>query len=89
MPSTRQQISQPSHYKILNLVGQTIAFGRVADAYENAPENRRIEEFYMKEWRKKVLLGMFLDIVSYTNTPKQWSYFEDCQRETVNSAEIM
>ncbi|KAG9387066.1 Dimer-Tnp-hAT multi-domain protein [Pyrenophora tritici-repentis] len=70
---------------ILNLVGQTIMFGRDADAYNNALENTKMEDFYMKEWRKEGPLGVYLDIINYINTPKQWSIFEDCQREAVNS----
>ncbi|KAG9383840.1 Dimer-Tnp-hAT multi-domain protein [Pyrenophora tritici-repentis] len=70
---------------ILNLVGQTIMFGRDADAYNNALENTKMEDFYMKEWRKEGPLGVYLDIINYINPPKQWSIFEDCQREAVNS----
>ncbi|KAG9376471.1 hypothetical protein A1F94_005049 [Pyrenophora tritici-repentis] len=44
-----------------------------------------MEDFYMKEWRKEGPLGVYLDIINYINTPKQWSIFEDCQREAVNS----
>ena len=39
----------------------------------------------MREWRKEDLLGVFLDIINYINTPKQWSIFEDCQCEAVNN----
>ncbi|KAG9382358.1 Dimer-Tnp-hAT multi-domain protein [Pyrenophora tritici-repentis] len=47
--------------------------------------NTKMEDFYMKEWRKEGPLGVYLDIINYINTPKQWSIFEDCQREAVNS----
>ncbi|KAG9375844.1 Dimer-Tnp-hAT multi-domain protein [Pyrenophora tritici-repentis] len=32
-----------------------------------------MEDFYMKEWRKEGPLGVYLDIINYINTPKQWS----------------
>ena len=73
---------------ILNLVGQTIMFGRDIDAYDNASENKTMKEFYMKEWRKEGPLGVFLDIVNYINTPNQWRVFEDCQREAINGMPI-
>ena len=31
---------------------------------------------------------MYLDIINYINTPKQWSIFEDCQREAVDGMPI-
>jgi hypothetical protein len=64
---------------ILNLVGQTIMFSRDSDAYDNAPEHIKEEEFYMKEWRKDGPLGVFLDIINYINTPKQWAKFHNRQ----------
>lgn len=64
---------------ILNLVGQTVMFGTDADAYDNAPEHIKEEDFYMKEWRRDGPLGVLLDIVNYINTPKQWSIFAECQ----------
>lgn len=33
----------------------------------------------MKEWRKDGPLGVFLDIVNYINTPKQWAEFHKSQ----------
>jgi hypothetical protein len=56
---------------ILNLVGQTIMFGRDADAYNNALENTKMEDFYIKEWRKEGPLSVYLNIINYINTLKQ------------------
>jgi hypothetical protein len=53
-------------------------FGTDSDAYDNAATNESEEAFYMKQWRKDRPLGVFLDIVNYINTPKQWSIFNDC-----------
>jgi hypothetical protein len=54
-------------------------FGTDSDAYDNAAINESEEAFYMRQWRKDGPLGVFLDIVNYINTPKQWSIFNDCQ----------
>lgn len=54
-------------------------FGTDADAFDNAAEHTKEEEFYMKEWQRDGPLRVFLDIVNYINTPKQWSIFADCQ----------
>lgn len=69
---------------VLNLIGQTIMFGKDSDSYANAPENTKEEDFYMKEWRKDGPLGLFLDVVNHINTPKQYELFKSCQRQTLH-----
>ncbi|KAG9375519.1 hypothetical protein A1F94_013910 [Pyrenophora tritici-repentis] len=67
-----------------------------ADAYNNALENTKMEDFYMKEWRKEGPLGVYLDIINYINTPKhggtrepikpcvtRWNSYYDCFKRGV------
>ena len=55
-------------------------FSKDSDAYNNSTDNLKEEGFYMKEWRKDGPLGVFLDIVNYISTPKQFDLFYRCQR---------
>jgi hypothetical protein len=59
----------------LNLVGQTVMFGKDKDAYDNDPRHEKDEEKFMAEWRRLGPLGVFLDIINYISTPKQHSSF--------------
>lgn len=68
---------------ILNLIGQTVMFGRDSDAYNNTPEHVKEEEFYMQEWRKDGPLGVFLSVINHINTLKQYKLFYSCQRQTL------
>lgn len=64
--STNRRLRCACH--ILNLIGQTIMFGRDTDAYNNEPENIKEEEYYMREWRKDGPLGVFFSVINYINT---------------------
>ena len=63
----------------INLVGQTVMFGKDKDAYDNSPRYEREEEQFMADWRRQGPLGVFLDIVNYIGTPKQHSSFAHFQ----------
>ncbi|KAF3031145.1 hypothetical protein E8E12_000964 [Didymella heteroderae] len=47
-------------------------FGTDSDAYDNAATNKSEETFNIKQWRKDGPLRVFLEIVNYINTLKQW-----------------
>ena len=59
----------------INLVGQTVMFGKDKDAYENSLLYEKDDEQFMADWRRQGPLGVFLDIVNYISTPKQHSSF--------------
>lgn len=63
----------------INLVGQTVMFGKDKDAYDNDPKHEKDEEKFMAEWRRLGPLGVFLDITNYISTPKQYHSFSTFQ----------
>jgi hypothetical protein len=55
----------------LNLIGQTLLWGKNHQAYYNAPEELGDEVRFIREWRKNGPLGVLLDVISYIKTPQQ------------------
>lgn len=69
---------------VLNLIGQTIMFGKDSQAYTNTSGDIMDEDLNMKEWQKDGAFRLFSDVISYINTPKQYELFKSCQRQTLH-----
>ncbi|KAF2632591.1 hypothetical protein BU25DRAFT_453798 [Macroventuria anomochaeta] len=50
------------------------------EAYNNDPKHEKDEEKSMAEWRQLGLLGVFLDVINYISTPKQYNSFSTFQQ---------
>jgi hypothetical protein len=55
-------------------------FGKDKDAYDNDPKHEKDEEKFMAEWRQLGPPGVFLDIINYISTPKQYDSFSTFQQ---------
>ncbi|KAA8623745.1 Dimer-Tnp-hAT domain-containing protein [Pyrenophora tritici-repentis] len=64
----------------LNLVGQTLLWGKDGDAFDNDARELHDEHDFMEEWRRVGPLGVLLSVISYIKTPQQHKLFEDFQR---------
>ncbi|PWO19724.1 hypothetical protein PtrARCrB10_11772 [Pyrenophora tritici-repentis] len=64
----------------LNLVGQTLLWGKDGDAFNNDARELHDEHDFMEEWRRVGPLGVLLSVISYIKTPQQHKLFEDFQR---------
>ncbi|KAI1523728.1 Dimer-Tnp-hAT domain containing protein [Pyrenophora tritici-repentis] len=64
----------------LNLVGQTLIWGKDSDAFDNDVREVGDESDFMSEWRKAGLLGVVLSVINYIKTPQQYALFEQYQR---------
>ncbi|KAF2627608.1 hypothetical protein BU25DRAFT_298154, partial [Macroventuria anomochaeta] len=65
---------------ILNLIGQTIIFGRDNETYSNDCKHYKEEQ--------GDLLGVFLDVINHINIPQQYQLFASCQRQAVEEMAI-
>lgn len=78
----------------LNLVGQTVMFGKDKDAYDNDPRHEKTEEKFMAEWRRLGPLGVFLDVINHISTPKQHFSFARFQHlahdeDSTNNSDVL
>ena len=64
----------------LNLVGQTLLWGKDNDAFNNDSSELTDEASFMEEWRRSGALGLLLGIINYIKTPQQYALFENFQR---------
>ncbi|KAI1668043.1 Dimer-Tnp-hAT dimerization containing protein [Pyrenophora tritici-repentis] len=64
----------------LNLVGQTLLWGKDGDAFNNDARELHDEHDFIEEWRRVGPLGVLLSVISYIKTPQQHKLFEDFQR---------
>jgi hypothetical protein len=64
----------------LNLVGQTLLWGKEANAFDNDASKLAEESEFMTEWRRDGPLGVLLDVINYIKTPQQYALFADFQR---------
>ncbi|KAI1507660.1 hypothetical protein Ptr86124_013377 [Pyrenophora tritici-repentis] len=64
----------------LNLVGQTLLWGKDGDAFNNDARELHDERDFMEEWRRVGPLGVLLSVISYIKTPQQHKLFKDFQR---------
>jgi hypothetical protein len=66
----------------INLIGQTLLWGKDTNAYDNeVGEALAVEEEHklMKQWRSDGPLGVLLAVVTYIKTPQQCELFESFQ----------
>ena len=67
----------------LNLIGQTLLWGKDADAYDNEVGEAVVldkEHKLMKEWRSDSPLGVLLAVMNYIKTPQQYELFTSFQQ---------
>jgi hypothetical protein len=64
----------------LNLIGQTLLWGKDSDAFDNIVQELANESDFMNKWRSYGPLGVLLSIINYIKTPQQHQLFEDFQR---------
>lgn len=64
----------------LNLIGQTLLWGKDDDAFDNNINELTDESDFMRTWRRDSPLGVLLGIISYIKTPQQYALFADFQR---------
>ncbi|OLL22978.1 hypothetical protein NEOLI_005448, partial [Neolecta irregularis DAH-3] len=64
---------------ILNLVAQSILWGKDKDAFDNENKNIPDEEKFLKEWQKEGPLGTLIDILFSINTPFKHELFNSYQ----------
>ena len=57
----------------LNLVGQTLIWGKDSDAFDNDVREIGDESDFMSEWRETGPLGVLLSIINSIKTPQQRS----------------
>ena len=50
-------------------------FGKDKDAYDNDPKHKKDKEKFITKWRQLGPLSVFLDIINYISTPKQYDSF--------------
>lgn len=67
----------------LNLIGQTLLWGKDSDAYDNhvgEVVTVDTEHKLMSEWRSDGPLGVLLAIINYIKTPQQYELFTNSQQ---------
>jgi hypothetical protein len=67
----------------LNLIGQTLLWGKDGDAYDNnVSEVVTVDEEHklMSEWRSDGPLGVLLAVINYIKTPQQYELFTNFQQ---------
>lgn len=63
----------------INLIGQTMIWGKNSDAYNNETEHYDDEERFLQDWRTDGPLGVLLEVLSYVKTPQQHELFTSFQ----------
>ncbi|TKA59147.1 hypothetical protein B0A49_13257 [Cryomyces minteri] len=66
---------------IVNLVAQSVLFGKDKESFENADENIPEEEQFLAEWRKEGPPGTLIDILNCIDTPQKHQLFYSYQHE--------
>jgi hypothetical protein len=64
----------------LNLIGQTLLWGKDSDAFDNDVRQHTEESESMKDWRRDGPLGVLLAVIKYIKTPQQYALFTEFQR---------
>ena len=64
----------------INLIGQTLLWGRDCNSYNNSASELTTEDDYMGEWRRDGPLGVLMAIVNHIKTPRQYELFKSFQR---------
>ena len=64
----------------INLIGQTLLWGRDCNSYNNSASELTTEDDYIGEWRRDGPLGVLMAIVNHIKTPRQYELFESFQR---------
>ena len=59
----------------LNLVGQTLLWGKDYAAFDNDDSEIANEAALMQDWRRDGPLGVLLSVINYINTPQQHELF--------------
>ncbi|KAH7563688.1 Dimerhypothetical proteinTnphypothetical proteinhAT domainhypothetical proteincontaining protein [Bipolaris maydis] len=64
----------------INLIDQTLLWGRDYNTYNNSASELTTEDDYMGEWKRDGPLGVLMAIVNHIKTPRQYELFESFQR---------